>query len=276
MESNYALYREQAKKMNPNMDEKDIYSNWHELAFGKWAVQKYPVVGYDGNYHYLYLSERDDGKIYIGRHSTGNLDDGYVGSGTEVVESVKKGHTFKKTVLEYFKNSNASYDEEKKVVNNRMLNESHDMVLNRSLGGRNYVAPTINVESKQHETPKTSKVENEHPVSWETTKKNQEFFKECTKIANGNQSYSPTKGSTKPRYYTFTMLGAKPGDEITFIDNDNIVCRVNDDRTVTYNGQTYSLFALAKKVSDIYFKNALDVWKFKGKILSKIRDEIMK
>ena len=80
MESNYALYREQAKKMNPNMDEKDIYANWHELAFGKWSVQGSPVVGYDGNYHYLYLSERDDGKIYIGRHSTTNLDDGYVGS----------------------------------------------------------------------------------------------------------------------------------------------------------------------------------------------------
>ena len=261
MESNYALYREQAKKMNTNMDEKDIYANWHELAFGKWSVQGSPVVGYDGNYHYLYLSERDDGKIYIGRHSTTNLDDGYVGSGTEVTESVKRGHTFKKTVLEYFKNSNASYDEEKKVVNNRMLNESGDIVLNRSLGGRNYVAPTLNVEPKVDAT----------------TRKNQEFFNECTMIASRNQQHSSNTGySTKPRYYTFTMLGAKPGDEITFIDNDNIVCKVNDDRTVTYNGKTYSLFALAKKVSNISFKNALDVWKFKGKILSKIRDELLK
>lgn len=256
MESNYALYREQAKKMNPNMDEKDIYSNWHELAFGKWAVQKSPVIGYDGNYHYLYLSERDDGKIYIGRHSTKNLDDGYVGSGTEVVESVKKGHTFKKTVLEYFKNSNASYDEEHKVVNNRLLNESRDIVLNHSLGGKDYSPATLNkVVSTPPALPTKSEVEK--PV-----------------VMKSNSSYA--KNTKKPRYCTFTMLGAKPGDEITFIDNDNIVCKVNDDRTVTYNGQTYSLFALAKKVSDISFKNALDVWKFKGKTLSKIRDEVMK
>ena len=244
MESNYALYRHQIKKMNPNIDEKEIYSNWHELAFGKWTVQKSPVIGYDGNYHYLYLSERDDGKIYIGRHTTNNLDDGYVGSGTEVVDSIKKGHTFKKTVLEYFKNANASYDEEHKVVNNRLLNESSDMVLNRSVGGKDYVSAKLPGVSETNVTP------------------NCDFQKK------------PSIGRNRPRYCTFTMLGAKPGDEIVFLDNDNIVCKVVDDRTVTYQGQKYSLFSLAKKVSDISFKNALDVWKFKGKVLSQIRDEM--
>ena len=266
MESNYALYRHQIKKMNPNIDEKEIYSNWHELAFGKWTVQKSPVIGYDGNYHYLYLSERDDGKIYIGKHSTKNLNDGYVGSGIEVVESINNGHTFKKTVLEYFKNSNAAFEEERKVVNNRMLNESCDYVLNHSIGGKNYVASTIHSCT---ESP-SSGVKN-------TDNEDKKFLNECLTIASSTISHTtPTtvNCAKKPKYYTFTMLGAKPGDEIVFLDNDNIVCKVVDDRTVTYQGQKYSLFSLAKKVSDISFKNSLDVWKFNGKVLSQIRDEM--
>lgn len=232
MESNFALYRQQFKKINPNMDEKEIYANWHNLTYGGWNVQTSPAKGYDGLYHYIYISVRYDGKFYIGKHSTADLADGYHGSGTEIGESIDKGHTFKTTVLEYFRNSNAAYDAENKVVNNRLLNESDGMVLNHSVGGRNYVPPTIQ----------------ESPV----------------------EVYKPKK----PRYCTFTMLGCKVGDKITFIDDDNIVCKVNDDRTVIYQGRVYSLFALAKKVSKINFRNALDVWKFKGKVLAKIRDEM--
>ena len=41
-------------------------------------------------YHYIYKITRDDGFYYIGMHSTDDLDDGYFGSGTKILRSVKR------------------------------------------------------------------------------------------------------------------------------------------------------------------------------------------
>lgn len=54
-------------------------------------------------YHYIYKVTRDDGRFYIGMHSTDNLEDGYFGSGKLITRSIKKHglnrHT--KEILEY-------------------------------------------------------------------------------------------------------------------------------------------------------------------------------
>jgi hypothetical protein len=41
-------------------------------------------------YHYIYKITRDDGRYYIGMHSTDDLDDGYFGSGKLITRSVRK------------------------------------------------------------------------------------------------------------------------------------------------------------------------------------------
>jgi hypothetical protein len=45
-----------------------------------------------------------DGKIYVGKHQTANLDDGYLGSGKLLRRAIKKHgkENFKKTILHIF------------------------------------------------------------------------------------------------------------------------------------------------------------------------------
>ena len=50
--------------------------------------------------HFIYKTTHANGKYYIGRHSTENLDDGYIGSG-RWVSQVKKKETLTREILEF-------------------------------------------------------------------------------------------------------------------------------------------------------------------------------
>jgi hypothetical protein len=70
--------------------------------------------------HYLYeIKNKLNGKIYIGIHSTENIDDGYMGSGSLIMKAIEKygKHNFTKTILEYCDNRELLVELEKKIVN---------------------------------------------------------------------------------------------------------------------------------------------------------------
>lgn len=46
--------------------------------------------------------------------------------------------------------------------------------------------------------------------------------------------------------FRFSMCGIQPGEEIEYCNNPEIKCTVVDDKTVSYQGQVYSLSALAQ------------------------------
>jgi hypothetical protein len=87
-------------------------------------------------FHYIYQINRDDGKYYIGCHSTDNLEDGYFGSGTLLARSIKKHgkdkHT--KVILEFCETRVALRLREKEIVNTERLADQHCM--NLKLGGQ--------------------------------------------------------------------------------------------------------------------------------------------
>jgi hypothetical protein len=87
-------------------------------------------------YHYIYKITRDDGKYYIGLHSTDNLDDGYFGSGERLWKSInyhgKEKHT--KTILEMF-NSRADLIAREKELVTKQIIESDGNILNLVPGG---------------------------------------------------------------------------------------------------------------------------------------------
>ena len=78
-------------------------------------------------FYYLYkITNKINGKYYIGVHQTKNLDDNYMGSGFALREDIKKFgfENFEKTILEFFDNSEDMYAREQELVNKEMVNSN--------------------------------------------------------------------------------------------------------------------------------------------------------
>lgn len=88
-------------------------------------------------YHYIYKITRDDGRFYIGMHSTDVLEDGYFGSGKLITRSIKKHgiERHSKEVLEFCDSRKQLSNREKEIITHDVLAE--DMCMNIALGGEN-------------------------------------------------------------------------------------------------------------------------------------------
>jgi hypothetical protein len=88
-------------------------------------------------YHFLYKTTNlINGKFYYGMHSTNDLQDGYLGSGTLLKRSINKhgAKNFHIKVLEFFDTREALVEAEKKLITNNQVEDSDCM--NLKPGGR--------------------------------------------------------------------------------------------------------------------------------------------
>lgn len=87
-------------------------------------------------FYYIYkITNNINNKIYIGVHSTKNLNDGYMGSGTLLkIDKAKYGtENFTKEILEFFDDAKSMFKAEEAIVNKEFL--LRDDVYNLKLGG---------------------------------------------------------------------------------------------------------------------------------------------
>lgn len=87
-------------------------------------------------YHYIYkITCLKNNRYYIGMHSTDNLEDGYMGGGKRIKNSVKKhgkdAHI--KEILEFFENRELLRQREIELVNEELLKDP--MCINLQQGG---------------------------------------------------------------------------------------------------------------------------------------------
>lgn len=87
-------------------------------------------------YHFIYKTIcLISGRYYIGMHSTDNLNDGYLGSGKRLWNSInyhgKENHKIE--ILEFCENREKLKIREKEIVNNNLLNE--ELCMNLKVGG---------------------------------------------------------------------------------------------------------------------------------------------
>lgn len=93
-------------------------------------------------YYYMYqITNAIDGKIYVGVHETNNLNDGYMGSGRLLKESIQKlgKENFTKDILAFFEDSNSMYLAERNYVDLEFV-KRHD-TYNLQIGGTNGFGP---------------------------------------------------------------------------------------------------------------------------------------
>lgn len=89
-------------------------------------------------HHYIYKTTCNvNGKFYIGMHSTKNLDDGYLGSGKRLWNSInyhgKENH--KKEIIEFCLNREELIQKEREIVNIKLINDYFCMNLQPGGGG---------------------------------------------------------------------------------------------------------------------------------------------
>lgn len=87
-------------------------------------------------YHYLYCIENlVNGKVYVGKHSTDDMNDGYMGSGRLLDAAIKKHgiENFRKHVLATFENSEETLEAERRLVNEEFV--ADDNTYNLRVGG---------------------------------------------------------------------------------------------------------------------------------------------
>ena len=90
------------------------------------------------NYHYVYRIEcSTTGCYYVGIHSTNDLEDNYLGSGTRIKESIEEHgrENHSKEIIKFCSSREEASKLEAKLVNEKVLLD--DKCLNLSLGGKN-------------------------------------------------------------------------------------------------------------------------------------------
>ena len=98
--------------------------------------------------HFVYKTTNQiTGQYYIGKHSTTNPNDGYLGSGTRLNRAIKKygRKNFKVEVLREFDSSELAYEYEALIVTNEMIKS--DECYNMCLGGE---GGNLLIKTKEH------------------------------------------------------------------------------------------------------------------------------
>jgi hypothetical protein len=95
-------------------------------------------MGKTYKYYYIYKTiNLINEKYYYGMHCTDNLNDGYIGSGTELRRSIKKygKENFKTEILEFLSDKESLIEKEKELINKDILEDPKSMNLQPGGGG---------------------------------------------------------------------------------------------------------------------------------------------
>ena len=104
------------------------------------------MKGEGKKYHYVYRTiNKLNGMEYIGVHSTNDMDDSYIGSGTYFRNALKKHgeQNFEKQIIELFTTRKEALKKEREIVDYDFV--ANNRVYNLVLGGEGVTARNISI-----------------------------------------------------------------------------------------------------------------------------------
>lgn len=195
--------------------------------------------------HYIYkitcLCGEYNGMYYYGLHSTDNIDDGYVGSGTNLWEYYKKygkvlNKTYKKTILFYADNRDDLKLMEKAVIGDNYWKDPN--CLNKVKGGGAIDVVWNKNQKTKIETVEKLKISHLGQEPWNKGMKNQYHTKShtvgvegCINIANGI--------TNKWLDETYSNKCKESAKKLRWVTNDIETLRINVSELENYLAKGY-------------------------------------
>jgi len=165
--------------------------------------------------HYTYaIVNKLNGKTYIGVHSTKDIDDGYLGSGTNIRRAIKKygKKNFSKMVINYYITREAALKEEKYIVDEEFLR--FDWSYNITTGGFGFPS------GEAHPYFGGGKMTEEHKRKIGLGAKGRIYTKEqreqCSKLNSGEENgfYNKSHSEESKNKISKTKTGVKQSTEV--------------------------------------------------------------
>ena len=159
----------------------------------------YPFcIIYPMEYHILYRTVNNlNGKYYIGVHSTPDLEDGYLGSGTALRHAIKKygRENFTRSVLKFAHNRAHAFEMEAVVVTRSFVKSPH--TYNCSLGGVGCLLPDGHSEEHRRKIGEANKGKKGRKHSEEHRRKISEANKGKVRSEETKRKMSEAKKGSK-------------------------------------------------------------------------------
>jgi hypothetical protein len=152
------------------------------------------------------VTNKINGKIYIGSHKTKNLDDGYMGSGKYLKRAIEKSgiENFEKEILFVYDNPEAMYQKEGELVNEDYLVTENTYNLKvGGFGGFDYINSNKLNAGMQYMKDNAKKL-GKSGLKAVKEKYGDDWIKECAKKA---------RIAARKKYPNGTFLGKKHSEE---------------------------------------------------------------
>ncbi len=210
------------------------------------------------------ITNKIDGKIYIGCHKTEDPNDDYMGSGKYLINAQEKHgiENFEKEILEVFDNSEAMFEMESKLVNEDFVNRTDTYNLKEGgCGGFDYINNNVELRIKKNREAMKKAKQN---GAKENSDRTQKYLREndfewveryCKALRDGSRRFYENggKGSFTGRIHT-----------------DETKSKMSEAKKGVYDGVknpsygTMWVHSLTEKVSKTIKKDEFSDWEAKG------------